>query len=327
MAISGILSSQNHYNQRASGLWPTSFYVEIVLGRRAIFAFGAPDSGLTSVSNIVSNTGVVGNDVAGVGTGRYALGAAGYGTDKAIFGYGNTGSSTSITNLVSNTGVVATDTSGVGTARYSIAGASYGSSGQAMFGFGFVTSPGLATVSMVNLVSNTGVVSTDTSTSATTRQSPGSASYGGDKAIFGYGSNWDNWPGTPISQLSSTNLVSNTGVVASNTAGVGTARGSLAGTSYGSSGQAMFAFGSGGGPTNLVSNTGVVASDVNRVGTNRTGVAAAPFGSSGQAIFGYGNVEGYVTGVTNLVSNTGVVANDVAVVGTARQQPAAASFG
>ena len=25
MAISGILTTQNHYNQRASGLWPTSF--------------------------------------------------------------------------------------------------------------------------------------------------------------------------------------------------------------------------------------------------------------------------------------------------------------
>jgi hypothetical protein len=229
MAISGILTTQNHYNQRASGLWPTSFYVEIVLGRRAIFGFGAPSSGQTAITNIVSNTGVVGNDVTGVGTGRAGIAAAGYGTDKAIFGYGNY---TSITNLVSNTGVVATDTTGVGTARNSVAAASYGSSGQAMFGFGFVTSPGFATVSMVNLVSNTGVVSTDTSTAATTRQSPGSASYGGDKAIFGYGGNWDNWPGTPVSTLSSTNLVSNTGVVASDTTGVGTARQSPGAAGY-----------------------------------------------------------------------------------------------
>jgi hypothetical protein len=56
------------------------------------------------------------------------LGAAGYGTGKAIFGYGTTNGSVFIilTNLVSNTGVVATDTVGAGTARYALAAASYG---------------------------------------------------------------------------------------------------------------------------------------------------------------------------------------------------------
>jgi hypothetical protein len=44
-----------------------------------------------------------------VGTARNYLAAAGYGTDKGIFGYGNTGSAVSLTNLVSNSGVVATD--------------------------------------------------------------------------------------------------------------------------------------------------------------------------------------------------------------------------
>ena len=46
-------------------------------------------------------------------------------TQKAIFGYGNTGSSVSMTNLVNNLGVVATDTTGVGTARYYLAAAGY----------------------------------------------------------------------------------------------------------------------------------------------------------------------------------------------------------
>jgi hypothetical protein len=59
------------------------------------------------------------------------LAAAVYGTDKAIFSYGQLGSPTfgytSITNLVSNTGVVSTDTAGVGTARNDLAAASYGS--------------------------------------------------------------------------------------------------------------------------------------------------------------------------------------------------------
>ena len=64
-----------------------------------------------------------------MGTTRSSSAAAGYGTDKAIFGYGYnnfTNFSVSMTNLVSNTGVVATDTTGVGTARYGLGAASYG---------------------------------------------------------------------------------------------------------------------------------------------------------------------------------------------------------
>ena len=78
------------------------------------------------MTNLVSNTGVVGNDVTGVGSARRAPAAAGYGTDKAIFGYGSGATNLSVTNLVSNTGVVATDTTGVGTARYGLAAAAYG---------------------------------------------------------------------------------------------------------------------------------------------------------------------------------------------------------
>ena len=77
------------------------------------------------MTNLVSNTGVVATDTTGVGTDRYLLAAAGYGTDKAIFGYGITGTNVSMTNLVSNTGVVATDTTGVGTARRGLAAAGY----------------------------------------------------------------------------------------------------------------------------------------------------------------------------------------------------------
>jgi hypothetical protein len=68
----------------------------------------------------------VATDVTGVGTARNALAAAGYGIDKAIFGYGNTTANVSMTNLVSNTGVVATDVTGVGTARYNLDAAGYG---------------------------------------------------------------------------------------------------------------------------------------------------------------------------------------------------------
>ena len=93
-------------------------------GNKAIFGYGLTYSGAwigLSMTNLVSNTGIVGNDVTGVGTGRGTLAAAGYGTDKAIFGYGTTNAGLSgvvaMTNKVSNTGVVATDTTGVGTRR------------------------------------------------------------------------------------------------------------------------------------------------------------------------------------------------------------------
>jgi hypothetical protein len=103
-------------------------------GNKAIFGYGAVVINNNwvgvSMTNLISNSGVVGNDVTGVGTGRGALAAAGYGGDKALFGYGTTNMGVSgvvaMTNKVSNTGVVATDTTGVGTRRSNLAAAGYG---------------------------------------------------------------------------------------------------------------------------------------------------------------------------------------------------------
>ena len=91
------------------------------------------------------------------------------------------------------------------------------------------------------------------------------------RAIFGYGFS----AGTPLSM---TNLVSSTGVVATDTTGVGTARNALAAAGYGTD-KAIFGYGSIGNNkysiTNLVSNTGVVAIDTTGVGTARSYKAAA----------------------------------------------------
>ena len=275
---------------------------------RAIFGYGAG----SSITNLVSNTGVVATDTTGVGTARGNLAAAGYGSDKAIFGYGNPAGPASMTNKVSNTGVVATDTTGVGTARYQLAAAGYGTD-KAIFGYGYTST----SVSMTNLVSNTGVVATDTTGVGTARFLLAAAGYGTDKAIFGYGS------------AAQTNLVSNTGVVATNIAAVGTSRFGLAAAGYGTD-KAIFGYGYSGAVlsmTNLVSNTGVVATNTTGVGTVRVYLAATGYGTD-KAIFGYG-VDGSFADVsiTNLVSNTGVVANDTTGVGTARNQLAAARFG
>ena len=69
-----------------------------------IFAWGytSTTGAVTSLSNLISNVGVVATDVTGVGTARKELAACSYGDDKGIFGYGYTGSNVSMTNLVSN---------------------------------------------------------------------------------------------------------------------------------------------------------------------------------------------------------------------------------
>ena len=202
---------------------------------KAIFAYGAITtlSGYLNISNLVSNTGVVATDTAGVGTARVTAGAS-YGTDKAIFAYGFGGAVTAVSNLVSNTGVVSADVTGVGTARYGAGAAGYGTD-KVIFAYGAIA---IGTfVSISNLVSNTGVVATDTAGVGTARAglvginvtgAMGAAGYGTDKAIFAYGQ-------TSISvYTNASNLVSNTGVVATDTAGVGTARCGAGGAGYGS---------------------------------------------------------------------------------------------
>ena len=290
--------------------------------QKAIFGYGMIAGGtLVSTTNLVSNTGVVATDTTGVGTVRSDLAAAGYGNDKAIFGYGNTGTATAVTNLVSNTGVVATDTAGVGTARYYLAAAGYGTD-KAIFGYGY---NGTQYQNATNKVSNAGVVATDTTGVGTTRQYLAAAGYGTDKAIFGYGRDGNS------NYVSTTNLVSNAGVVATDTTGVGTIRYQLAAAGYGTD-KAIFGYGaiSTGNTyysmTNLVSNTGVVATDTTGVGTARGNLAAAGYGTD-KAIFGYGS--DFATGMystTNKVSNTGVVATNTTGVGTARQGLAAAGY-
>jgi hypothetical protein len=192
----------------------------------AIFAYGSTGSA-TAVSNLVSSAGVIATDTSGVGTARYGLAGAPYGSDKAIFAYGYSGGNLSMSNLVSNTGVIATDTSGVGTARYQLAAAGYGDD-KAIFAFGYLGSDNIADVT--NLVSNTGVVATDTAGVGTDRTRLAASTYGGDKAILGFGNS--NTASTTPTAI--TNLVSNTGVVATDTAGVGTGRYGISASAYSS---------------------------------------------------------------------------------------------
>jgi len=149
-------------------------------------------------------------------------------------------------------------------------------------------------------------------------------SKGNDNGLFGFGQ-----ASAPPPYYNVTNKVSNTGVVATDTTGVGTARGEgVAGCEYGSD-TAIFGFGYTGSQTavtNLVSNTGVVATDTSGVGTARQNLAACNYGGD-KGIFGYGYAGSSQSSLTNLVSNTGVVATDTTGVGTARGWLAACEYG
>ena len=107
-----------------------------------------------------------------------------------------------------------------------------------------------------------------------------------DNGIFAYG-----YTGSADTAVS--NIISNTGVAASDVAGVGAVRAYTAGCEYGNDKGIMgygYVHATGGklNITNLISNTGVIGTDVTGVGTARMGLAAATYGGD-KGIFGYGN--------------------------------------
>jgi len=133
------------------------------------------------------------------------------------------------------------------------------------------------------------------------------------KGIFGFGN--ANGSNTGV-----TNLVSSSGVVASDVSAVGTARSNIGASTFGGD-RAIFAFGDS-NVSNIVANTGVVQSNVTQVGSAKTSPVGCPFGGD-KAIFS--NTTGSNT--TNLVSNQGVIASDTTGVGTQRAAMGGAGFG
>ena len=307
-------------------IMPTNFWGKSAQTntQQAIFGYGAGAAPVRySITNKVSNTGIVSADTAGVGTARFDLGAATYGGDKAIYGFGRTTPTTksSITNLVSNTGVVAGDTATVGTARSDLSAAGYGGD-KAIFGWGQAAPNTL--VNATNLVSNTGVVASNTAGLGTVRYGYGALTYGGDKAIFAFGS-----LGVNIS-----NLISNTGVIASNSPGVGTGRRQLTQATFGGDKGIMCwgvvsPTGAYSTATNQISNTGIVAADVNTPGGVAGGLRSFAGGcgyGGDKGIMAYGFANPARLNTKNLVSNTAVLTTNLPGIGTARAGVAAAGF-
>ena len=141
------------------------------------------------------------------------------------------------------------------------------------------------------------------------------------RGIFAYGQNLSG-------RVSMSNLLSTSGVIASDVTGVGTARNQLSAATFGIN-RAIFAYGYTASAktsiSNLVGVNGVIASDTTGVGTASQARAAAGYGV-GLAIFAFGEDSG-LSNKRNLVSNVGVVATDATGAGTARPQLAATSYG
>ena len=237
-------------------------------------------------------------------------------TQKAIFTFGNPSS----THLVNSSGVIAAAISQVGTAKTAGAAGTYGGDKAVIFG-GALNSGG-ATLGTTNLISNQGVVGSDVAAAAGVRTTAdvNGSTYGGDKVIVygGYGSTSNN----------KYNLINNVGVVAADATGAPTGRQGSAGSKFGSSGQAIFAFGAYSGQTNLsfiVSDQGVPGSNVTGVGTARKYLACSSFGGD-RCVFAYGSNNSNLN-LSNKVSNTGIVASDTSGVGTARIGTAGAGYG
>lgn len=180
----------------------------------ALFAFGNSGS-VTNLKNLVNSSGVVASDSSGVGTAaasRMECSYGGTGAGTAIITMGSAGK----TNLVSNTGVIASDTTFSPTNRTQGAGCTFGDD-KGIIGFGSGTGNS-------NIISNTGVMASDVSRVGLFRISLAACGYGGDKGIFAFGNFTDDPGGSGGSGVgrfgtAATNLVSNSGVIASDTTG------------------------------------------------------------------------------------------------------------
>jgi len=308
------------------------------MSSKAIFCFGITIFGeYTNLVNLVSDTGVVGSNVTGVGTTRGFLAGSMYGDECAIFGYGSTTrNTTNITNLVSNIGIVSADIPTVGIKRVGLAASGYGH-GCAIFAYGntkqiknSLRKSGAGhtnqktLINAITLVSDTGIVAKDSAGVGTAREGLAAAGFGMGRALFAHGYNGIN--------LNLSNSVSDTGVVDQDKTIVGTSRRYLSAARFGV-GQAIFGYGGTGrgecNTTNVVSDTGVIGNDVSGVGVNRVDIAAAGYGGD-RAIFGFGlsgtNLDTLLNQIS-LVSNTGIVSEDRTTVGTGRCGHSAAGYG
>jgi hypothetical protein len=254
-------------------------------GDKAIIGGGINPAGFVSVNNLVSNTGVVASSTPNAGTPFRGRISATYGGDKGIFAYGLGPAipHTNTRNLVSNTGVYAADIPGAGTPRLNVTAVNYGGQGNTAIVYGGNAASPAFYLQVVNYISNTGVVASDTPTVASQRSGQSAATYGNDRALF-FGGEGRFPPAPGTSRVNSINYVTNTGVLGANISAApqsSAGRDQGCGTGYGGDkGIVMY------GETNMdtlntntISNTGVFGAQIAYATSpeHRSGSAAAGF--------------------------------------------------
>ena len=254
-------------------------------GDKAIIGGGMNPAGFVSVNNLVSNTGVVASSTPSAGTPFRSRTSATYGGDKGIFAFGlSPGSPFNNTqNLVSNTGVYAADIPGVGTPRSNATAVNYGGRGNTAIVYGGIGAVPTSYLQVVNYISNTGVVASDTPTVASYRIAQSAATYGNDTALF-FGGNVRFPPAAGTSRANSINYVTNTGVLGADISAApqsSTGRTQGCGIGYGGD-KGIVMYGETNANTqntNTISNTGVFGAQIAYATSpeNRSGSAAAGF--------------------------------------------------
>ena len=311
----------------------------IIVQVRAIFWGGRYVAGVATC-NLISTTGVIASDTTTAGSNKMSGSGAGYGGDKGIFGYGADpvdGLITPTTNLVSNTGVVAAAISYAGFyAVQDTCAANYGID-KAFFQGGFSSWP----TNMLSLVTNTGVVASQTNAGGTL-YGHAATGYGTDTAITLFGGYTYTCNSVCPSQEifvtdRQTYKVSNTGVFTYVSATAALPKSFAGAARYGVD-KAISVCGTNDQLTqyysarNLISNTGVVAAESATLATGKSFVTGVKFGADKAIIaFGWTAASGYAgTKNYNTISNTGTVASDsVSAVGVSPRtwSPSATQFG
>lgn len=293
---------------------------------------GISGSGSVTVTNLTPSntytftvyaTNSVGNGAASAASNSITTPALYTTPQQSRVAFGRNAGPFSTANTISNTGAVSGDTTSAGTARAGPAGTTFGSN-QGVFIYGATGTTSNSPSNTVNLMSNTGVIAGNTTTSNSSKFYPCGSGYGADLGIITFGST------TLTGATAATNLISNTGVVASQiVSSASGSRGAAAGR-YGSD-KGIVAYGN--NVSNalvnrsvLISNTGNISGDTSGVGTVRNGLCYVNYGAeSYTGIFAYGG-SSTAGSTTNYVSSTGVVAGNTTGAGIARTGPGGGSY-
>ena len=282
----------------------------------------------------ITNVGAVGSDITNANSETQDGAAITYGGDKGFF------ISDTSYSLMTNVGVIGSSTSCSGFDIFgqanTLTGCTYGlDKGIVGWGYSGDTGPSTFKLSKSYLITNTGVIGNETAipgaTSTTLREQCAGSSYGGDKGIVVYGEGHSS-DGGYSDTTGRASLVSNVGVVASESSIAGNKRVYACGGEYGGDKAIIYSGGqndgdvSGSNTINLISNTGVVASTSTGAGTARANAAYTRYGSDKAIIYHGENSSSNLT-VTNLVSNVGVVANDTSTSNTGRTDGMGCGYG